>query len=781
MSCEEIRDRIAVASATGAPLEDEVRLHLEACEACRAEAGPLREAASVLRAAHLLMDGRERRAPLFAGTRRRRVLWPLAAIAAAAATLVALLHTPETSRAPAPEPAPVLAYRGDARIERLSPDRLSLLEGAAEIVSTGPFVVDTPVAAIRGEVPCEFSVAVEREVSEVSPRVRGLAGGAVVVAVALVVSVQSGWLTVEPDEAPPVRVNEGEEKRIVVPTEGPTVTTPPGAEPPALPPSAGPDAGEPGACHGRLVWEDAEPVAGEWVWVRSSPDLAARTDDAGRFRIEGLPVPKFPQSLMLGPRGAATAVGAVRLRSGEDVEVDVTVPRGVDLEIVVRGPGGSGLPKVLVDLQPAVRSSGAARAMGVTAKDGRLTLRWLRRAAYRVAVNVKGRRPYRGEIDLSAGPLAGPFVVDLVAAQRLTVRISNWTEGRTAKAFLVLRPVEAKARGPSFTIREDMRSDGSLVADAPPPGRYHGYLKVAGWMTSVEPFEVPEQGPVEIALTMPEGVEVSGWVLRSDGKPVTSGTIHLLPRSLTPGSPSVAISEGGSFTLVQVPPGRYEVSVSREPKKHAAATPFSQGGQTHRRFTDDIEVGPAGLTGLRIVLPAGGTIDGRMTGERPTLIQMIRLSLWTADGWEDRGNVTAKQDGTFRAEHLPPGRWRLSGSTLITKDRVADPVEVEIRGEETVTGVEIVWRRAAGIEVELRTPSGAPFTEDVTGLISPAKGGGAPRILRLEPDDAGRARLPALAPGKWELQILGGPQKLLVKEIEVVEGADRPITVVLWD
>ena len=170
-----------------------------------------------------------------------------------------------------------------------------------------------------------------------------------------------------------------------------------------------------------------------------------------------------------------------------------------------------------------------------------------------------------------------------------------------------------------------------------------------------------------------------------------------------------------------------------------------------------------------------------MTGDLPVIEREIDLAIRTQDGWEIRGSVEADPDGSFRVERLPPGRWRLAGTSLVYTDRVCRPVEVEVADGAKVTGVELVWRKRGGVEVELRTPSGVPFTGTVSGMIVPAEGEGGPRILYLRPDDQGRANLPALPVGKWVLQVLGGPDKIRDIEIEVTEAPDRAITIVLWD
>jgi len=150
--------------------------------------------------------------------------------------------------------------------------------------------------------------------------------------------------------------------------------------------------------------------------------------------------------------------------------------------------------------------------MAVTGRDGTARLVGLDRAVYHVAVDERGRQPFRGEIDLRGGSSGEPYLVDLAPAQRMTIEIANWRQGTKERAFLVLT-----GAGVPYPYHEETGPDGTLLLDAPPPGRYSGRISVAGWTTWIEEFEVPGEGPVTISLRMPEGSEVSGWVLLPDG------------------------------------------------------------------------------------------------------------------------------------------------------------------------------------------------------------------------------------------------------------------------
>ena len=113
-------------------------------------------------------------------------------------------------------------------------------------------------------------------------------------------------------------------------------------------------------------------------------------------------------------------------------------------------------------------------------------------------------------------------------------------------------------------------------------------------------------------------------------------------RQLTPGRGSDW--HNGVFQFDLLTDGSYEMLV------------FQQAGIMKPAFKYELEVRNSDVAGLRIVLPSGGRISGKISGPRDP--RMTHLSLYSQES-HTSANAPIEADGSFLIAGLAPGRWNV--------------------------------------------------------------------------------------------------------------------------
>jgi hypothetical protein len=220
----------------------------------------------------------------------------------------------------------------------------------------------------------------------------------------------------------------------------------------------------------------------------------------------------------------------------------------------------------------------------------------------------------------------------------------------------------------SFMLRTQ---DAAATFEAVPPGRY--VVSSLGTLRPPKTIEVVEGQKTRVALE-PGPCKITG-VVRSGGKPVGGGTVSCfvsprVPRGVFQGN--VPVGPDGRYTIDGLVADGYRVICERP------------GGLPH-------EVGlkvEQPQTTFDIDLPTG-RIEGRLIGRTPKPkdpygIGSIRV---LPEGFPPKLGagvgcfVEAEPDGRFTVEHVPPGRYTLTGYGLATT--------VTLGGEGSVVAAEL--------------------------------------------------------------------------------------------
>lgn len=438
---------------------------------------------------------------------------------------------------------------------------------------------------------------------------------------------------------------------------------------------------------GVVVDEQGKPVAGVEVKARIHPGAramdrwdsrgSARTSAAGRFRIPGL-AGGVAHQMRLTRKGYAPATTDV-----PPAEPGSPGTGGGDLRIVLRkGRTASGRVVdsadkpvagawVVLELEPSggmmIRmmsdSGDSGRFEAVTDASGRFELPDVPAGTFQLlaggsgyapitvpglAVPVGGGATDLGTVVLVRGVTLEGYVTDPkgrpIEGARISVEESNANPMMSRPRPPEESPVLTAADG--FFRIADRRAGELLDVEA----RRAGYAK--GGAPGVQ---VPSEQPVRIVLQPSSAVE--GRAVDSDGKPVAGAQVMLIadaPAGLGRGfvmfsSDSIKETRSGdegSFRIEDVPPGTYQLKAT------------ASGRQAADRSGLEVRSGQD-LTGVEIVLTAGGIVEGRvLSSGRPVAgarIEVAEAAVLGTSRMLIRAGTSSDGDGYYRLDGVAPG------------------------------------------------------------------------------------------------------------------------------
>ncbi|HXO21390.1 MAG TPA: carboxypeptidase-like regulatory domain-containing protein [Thermoanaerobaculia bacterium] len=393
---------------------------------------------------------------------------------------------------------------------------------------------------------------------------------------------------------------------------------------------------------GRVADPRGLPLAEAEVWDLARKRKLATTGPDGRFALHDLAVSKEGlrvcrtgfRPLELQVRPPVLEALAVTLEPASGIAGRVVRQDGspaVDVEVFANQTGGSpkttGPPREYCPTEAdwrSARTDAGGRFLVVPLVPG-----WFVVTANDGAGGFADSAPVRvaasetaGEVDLTLGPAtravgrivdeAGAPVLATVAVKRLELSTSTDADGRFTLA--PLRPgdemVEAEA---------DWLSVSRLVALSP--------------------------GDNEIELVLPVRPlrRISGRLVDTDGAPVAESILKLEGTVYRDRFQQLDTNPDGSFLFDLVEEGEYRLRVMET---------FAE----HQMEPATIEVAGGDVADLVVrFLPAPDiTVTGRVVGADPRHPVEV-----TADGPGEQRSADAEPDGSYRIEHLVPGRWML--------------------------------------------------------------------------------------------------------------------------
>ena len=389
---------------------------------------------------------------------------------------------------------------------------------------------------------------------------------------------------------------------------------------------------------------------GNRLWGGGAQSIAGPD---GTFRIRGLATGSYrimvqpPWDNSLNFQGASVdSVAAGRS------DVQVLVQEGGTISGTVQDPDGKGIGSVWVYANPVKPDEFSQARGGRTKADGTFEIAGLGAGPY----NVNANPPQFGEASryLAAstqGVAVGSKDVTLKFDAGLSIEgqivDSDGKPVRDANLQLQPKPDE-KGQRPNFNWNRAQTStdaEGRFRFVGLTQGKY-GILLQA-WQGSRHDGNVLSggddvaAGDTGVRMTMLAGVKIAGVIVDETGQAIANAWINANPPS---GMGRNARSDkNGSFEITGLPAGQVTVNAN------AAGRP-----------PVNLQKVDTGNLGLRIEMPKGGSIAGRVLDASGAVYANQNLQFKKTDGGTHQGWAQTNQEGRFNAQMLPEGTYEVS-------------------------------------------------------------------------------------------------------------------------
>jgi hypothetical protein len=276
-----------------------------------------------------------------------------------------------------------------------------------------------------------------------------------------------------------------------------------------------------------------------------------------------------------------------------------------------------------------------------------------------------------------------------------------------------------------------------------------------------------EVANIDLTLIPGRAANVSGTALDSHRQPLAGRNVSLGQEFRGPNSrmmfstSGAAVAPDGTFTLKNVPPGEYKLSISGTTPGKTPAGPVAESAAV------PVVVNGVDIDNVSLITSAGWTLSGQVVGDDGGVpgaprdrvnIRGVALQPDTAprNFAPDSGRV--KDDWTFSVTGLfgpnlirpsVPDPWMLKAIYQDGRDITDTPIEMK-SGEE-LTGVQVVLTdRVSTVTGQLLDDKGAPITDGTVIVFSAAadKWLENSRFVRsARPDQQGQYQIKGLPPG----------------------------------
>ena len=507
-----------------------------------------------------------------------------------------------------------------------------------------------------------------------------------------------------------------------------------------------------------------------------------RTED-GRYEARALPTALFWTGEVDTPDYVNSRTNALKLKPGEDAQLEVKLDMGGRISGVVLTENGEPLEGAELSARPANDTrfwmGGGESTKAESEDDGSFELRGVQAGEVRLTVSLDGYLPPEpSEFELNEAEERGGL--QLVMSDGLAIRGTVlWPDGSPVQGASVGVEtgeestnrwgrnnkqlwVETDERG-AFLLTGLNENDYRIRAnsdDKDGSGRWRGVITGVDAGTSGVVIKLEEPGLVKGRLAM------------SSGAPLPEGIDALVDLNLVTVSESDAsvkskhgniyqaakIQADGSFQISGVYPAEYEVNLS------SASYVHSDSSQRHIYPSGEliVNISQGGIISGILLDPLGSPAPGceitASTGEssgRPS---------WGGGSRGDANTVTSEEDGSFKVEGLKPGSYKL---TAKSNDWGPTPEElVRIEEGQVVAGLTLQL-------VQGGTIIGTVYNKDGSSVagrtISVGQGGfmgmGGDSGGEATTDESGRFSVNRLAPGTYQVST-----QPTMEEIEEVMG-----------
>lgn len=326
-------------------------------------------------------------------------------------------------------------------------------------------------------------------------------------------------------------------------------------------------------------------------------------------------------------------------------------------------------------------------------------------------------------------------------------------------------------------------ASGAFVFDDLDPGAYTVSVERTGFLFDPGSERIvaqvqPAPAESEITLKLIRSGAISGRVFDSDGEPVTGASIQIVPAGQAKRVPqqsyNAVSNDRGEYRSFDIPPGRYRISVSYQPRpelmqvkmqrpktpsgnppEDAYAVTYYPGALDAKQAAIvNVEAG-SDLQGfdVRVLRARGVTVSGRVSGVAPGSIVMVTLgSVGRALGPRVHDSVVQNHEGTFDLPLILPGTYILSAAAPLSAKQLSARRIIEV-GESDIGGIELQLASPQTITGTITLPEGRNLSGTSIALLIPRdardnRGGGV-----AQPIDGGAFQMRDVPPGDYDLVV----------------------------
>ncbi len=398
-----------------------------------------------------------------------------------------------------------------------------------------------------------------------------------------------------------------------------------------------------------------KPVAGATVALQEAGDRSLTTDGDGAASFRGLS-PGWSavtvRATGFAPASTFTTIGV----AGSTQEIAVALRKGAAVSGRVVDEAGAGVADAMV----TIRDAGATFAQDldsvVSGPDGAFELAVVPAGSYTLGARDAAHAPGVSEI-ISLDGVSPRTGVTVVMKEGGVVRGRVVTKDRQPAPFAAVQ-LAAKgvadygatglSEGPRQTTAD---AQGHFELRALPRIALRARAESDDAASQIVDVDLTQAGVVEgLELVLDVSGAIAGVVVDGNGDPVPEAQVSALPDFfgkdgdtsqlgdiMLAGFAATVTDGGGAFRLRGLPDGAYRLWASRTAAQQ-------------QMFVTEGTIARTGDTAVKIVLPAPGSIEGRIAlddGSTPKLA-MIAVGVMPA---------SPVRDGTFEIGELMPGRY----------------------------------------------------------------------------------------------------------------------------
>jgi hypothetical protein len=308
-------------------------------------------------------------------------------------------------------------------------------------------------------------------------------------------------------------------------------------------------------------------------------------------------------------------------------------------------------------------------------------------------------------------------VVDKTATSTISGKVTVGGKGLQGVVVGLVISDQTRSNYRPTRFRGVTDEDGKYRINNVAPGTYDVIPASAAYVVSEarKTLMIGKNETVEnIDITLEQGGVITGKVTDADGYPVIEETVYIFPAAASQRVPyfrNVRTDDRGIYRAYGIPAGKYTVSAGRDASSSAGGR-RPEGNYPRTFYPSAVDAAAATVIDVteggeatniditfgrptRTYSARGRIIDGETNQPLPKT--SLGIQVFLQHGISASGNVTqSTQDGEFKVENLPPGKYAVYSEPPADSDWQSEAVQFEVTDRD-VEGLVIKTSRGASV------------------------------------------------------------------------------------